>query len=65
MDGLTFRSCDVSIQSRSDTNSSSDIAKEIRSIQVLKFLGEYSSFFKPSTWNYLHVNLKKLISKRP
>ena len=23
-------------------------------------LGEYSSFFKPNTWNYLHVNYKNL-----
>ena len=22
-------------------------------------LGEYSSFFKPSTYNYVHVNFKK------
>ena len=27
-------------------------------------LGEYSSFFKPSTGNYYHLNWKKLVSKR-
>ena len=48
--------------SRFDTNSSSETAKNFRSLQV-KFaveqekniLGEYSSFFKPSTWNYLYL----------
>ena len=46
----------VSIQSRFDTNSSSDIAQNFRSLQVYSLranmkniLGEYSSFFKPST----------------
>ena len=46
----------VSIQSRFDTNSSSDIAQKFRSLQVYSLranmkniLSEYSSFFKPST----------------
>ena len=58
-------------------NSSSEIAQKFRSLQE-KFavenswniLGEYSSFFKPSTWNYLlldGINFYRngFASKRP
>ena len=45
--------------SRFDTNSSNDIAQNFRSLQVYNLranmkniLGEYSSFSRPSTWNY-------------
>ena len=45
--------------SRFDTNSSNDIAQDFRSLQVYNLrvnmkniLGEYSSFSRPSTWNY-------------
>ena len=45
--------------SRFDTNSSSDIAPNFRSLQVYSLranmkniLDEYSSFFKASMWNY-------------
>ena len=67
----------VSIQSRLDANSSSDIAQKPRSLQVYSLrvnmkniLGEYSSFFKPSMWNYLHLNRINLyrndfVSKTP
>ena len=48
---------------RFDTNCGSDIAQKFQSLQVFilrvnmqNILGEYSSFFKPSTWNYLHLN---------
>ena len=44
-----------------DTNSSSEIAQKFRLLSVKlaieqeNILGEYSSFFKPSTWNHLHL----------
>ena len=45
--------------SRFDTNSSNDIAQNFRSLQVYNLranmkniLDEYSSFSRPSTWNY-------------
>ena len=47
--------------SRFDTNSSSEITRKFWSLQVKfaveqeKHLGEYSSFFKPCTWNYFHL----------
>ena len=59
-----------------DTNSSSEISQKLdhfeKSLQLNKknILGEYFSFFKPSTWNYLHLDwtnseivLKQLVSK--
>ena len=52
----------ISIQSRFDTNSSSEILQKVWSLQK-KFafeqeniLGEYFSFFKSGMWNYLPVH---------
>ena len=66
---------------RFDANSSSEIAQKSRSLRVKlaieqdKILGEYSSFLKPSTWNYLLLEVINLhrselywndfVSKRP
>ena len=46
-----------------------------KSSQLKNILGEHSSFFKPSTWNYLHLenferinlyrNTQAFVSKRP
>ena len=67
----------VSIQSRLDTNSSSDIAQKFRSLHVhslrvnmTNILSEYSSSFQRRMWNYLHLNWINLyrndvVSKRP
>ena len=50
-----------------DTNSSSETSQKVRSLQEMfaieqkkNILGEYFSFFKPRTWNYLHLEGMKL-----
>ena len=52
-----------------NTNSSSQISQKVRSLQEMfaieqtkkkNILGEYFSFFKPRTWNYLHLKVMKL-----